>query len=72
MAKNGQQSNELYFVDKWCAKNIRKVKSCKECMHCEECTKAGHSLAPSAIEHAALQGKRKNFSYLLDDDDDEM
>lgn len=40
--------NAPFFVDRWCAKNVRKVSFCQECLHYGECLKAGKSLSPAA------------------------
>lgn len=40
-----------FFVDRWCAKNVRKVSFCQECLHYAECLKAGKSLSPAAQRH---------------------
>lgn len=48
------------YVDRWCANNVRKVKDCSCCLHFEACKKAGHSLSPTAIEHAGLSKTNKS------------
>ena len=47
------------YIDRWCARNVRKVNECKDCLHFEACKKAGHSLSPTAIEHANTNKKGK-------------
>lgn len=42
---------EKPYLDKWCARTIRKVSACKDCLHYDECKLAGHSIVGSAIEH---------------------
>lgn len=42
---------EKPYLDKWCARTIRKVSACKDCLHYDECKSAGHSIVGSAIEH---------------------
>lgn len=42
---------EKPYIDKWCARTIRKVSACKDCLHYDECKLAGHSIVGSAIEH---------------------
>ena len=53
MVKFGQQPNkpQPFFVDKWCARNIRKVSDCHLCIHFNECMAQNGSVAPAAIEH---------------------
>ncbi len=46
-----QNQIDSFFIDKWCAKNVRKVSFCSECIHYEECKKKGGSVSPRAIEH---------------------
>ena len=52
------------FIDRWCAKNIRKVKCCAECLHYQECLEKGASVCPSAIERVM---KQKGKIIILDD-----
>lgn len=51
--------DDPFFVDKWCAKHIRKVSFCEECLHHAECLEKGHSVAPSAIERKERESKAK-------------
>ena len=64
MVKNGQPLNKKdydpFFIDKWCARTIRKVRWCAECLHYYECKQKGASVAPSAIAHALNKKKSKD------------
>ena len=56
MAKHGIEETKMtsLYVDKWCAKNVRKVIDCTQCLHYEECRKAGHSISPRALKHQGV------------------
>ena len=68
MAKFGQQQNkpEAFFVDRWCARRIRKVADCHLCLHFHECRAQDASVAPAAIEHRENQKRAKDRSWLND------
>lgn len=57
----GTKEKDPFFIDKWCAKNVRKVSFCSECMHYQECLEAGHSLSPRAMEHNLANKKMIDF-----------
>lgn len=77
---------EKPYLDRWCARTIRKVSACKDCLHYDECKSAGHSIVGSAIEHNKqlsevkdrFELKKKRVEdiqgkyHILDDDDDEV
>lgn len=43
-----------FFIDKWCAKHIRKVSFCEECLWYDKCKAQGFSVSPAAQEHANI------------------
>ena len=68
MEKSGQQPNkpQPYFIDKWCARHIRKVVDCHLCLHFNECRSQRASVAPAAIEHKVSKSKVKTYDYFDD------
>ena len=43
-----KKKEDAFFIDRWCAKNVRKVSYCEECLHYKECKAKGESVSPRA------------------------
>ena len=54
--QTNQDLSQAFFIDKWCAKHVRKVSFCSECLHYRKCLEKTESIAPAAIEHNKLKG----------------
>lgn len=57
-----------FFIDKWCAKKVRKISFCAECYHYEECCKLGYSCSPMAQAHANINIPENPWDKKCDDD----
>ena len=64
-SKKKEDPSDAFFIDRWCARHVRKVSFCAECLHYQECLVAEEPGSPSAIEHRkAKKGETvTNYEY---------